>query len=118
MVIPKIELEDRIEILPRKKLNISRLFNIVEVEIEGEDSKRDYIFLLKASPFRAGRRSAYLTFMSPLIHNGYPKGRGLKKEKVTKSFSASTVKYRKPKRLNATVKFLWLTALNSKHGRK
>ena len=52
MVIPKIELEDRIEILPRKKLNISRFFDIVEVEIEGEDSKRDYIFLLKASPFR------------------------------------------------------------------
>ena len=52
MVIPKIELEDRIEILLRKKLNISRFFDIVEVEIEGEDSKRDYIFLLKASPFR------------------------------------------------------------------
>ena len=52
MVIPKIELEDRIEILPRKKLNISRFFDIVEVEIEEEDLEKGLHFLLKASPFR------------------------------------------------------------------
>jgi len=44
MVIPKIELEDRIEILPRKKLNISRFFDIVEVEIEGEDLEKGLHF--------------------------------------------------------------------------
>ena len=44
IVILKIELEDRIEILPRKKLNISRLFNIVVVEIEREDLKKELHF--------------------------------------------------------------------------
>jgi|GEM_PF-5765161 len=44
IVILKIELEDRIEILPRKKLNISRFFDIVEVEIEGEDLEKELHF--------------------------------------------------------------------------
>ncbi|USS41079.1 AbrB/MazE/SpoVT family DNA-binding domain-containing protein [Thermococcus aggregans] len=38
-----IELDDRIEILPRKKPNLSRFFDMVEVEIKGEDLEKELL---------------------------------------------------------------------------
>lgn len=38
-----VELGDRIEILPRKKPNLSKFFDIAEVEIEGEDVEKELL---------------------------------------------------------------------------
>lgn len=38
-----VELEDRIEILPRKKPRLSRFFDILEVELKGEDIERELL---------------------------------------------------------------------------
>ncbi|BAD85480.1 predicted transcription regulator, SpoVT/AbrB family [Thermococcus kodakarensis KOD1] len=38
-----VELEDRIEILPRKKPRLSRFFDILEVELKGEDIEKELL---------------------------------------------------------------------------
>lgn len=38
-----VELEDRIEILPRKKPRLSRFFDILEVELKGEDTEKELL---------------------------------------------------------------------------
>ncbi len=38
-----IELDDRIEILPRKKPNLFRFFDKVKVEIKGEDLEKELL---------------------------------------------------------------------------
>lgn len=38
-----IELEDRIEILPRKRPRLSRFFDILEVELKGEDIEKELL---------------------------------------------------------------------------
>ena len=38
-----VELDDRIEILPRKKPRLSRFFDILEVELKGEDVEKELL---------------------------------------------------------------------------
>jgi len=38
-----IELDDRIEILPRKRPRLSRFFDILEVELKGEDIEKELL---------------------------------------------------------------------------
>ncbi|MDV3103458.1 AbrB/MazE/SpoVT family DNA-binding domain-containing protein [Thermococcus waiotapuensis] len=38
-----VELEDRLEILPRKKPNLSKFFDILEVEVKGEDLEKELL---------------------------------------------------------------------------
>ncbi|AEC51923.1 Transcription regulator, SpoVT/AbrB family [Pyrococcus sp. NA2] len=38
-----IELDDRIEILPRKKPNLSKFFDVVEFEVKGEDLEKELL---------------------------------------------------------------------------
>ncbi|MDK2782806.1 MAG: hypothetical protein PWQ32_395 [Thermococcaceae archaeon] len=38
-----IELEDRMEILPRKKPNFSKFFDIIEVKVKGEDLEKELL---------------------------------------------------------------------------
>lgn len=38
-----VELEDRMEILPRKKPNFSKFFDIVEVKVKGEDLEKELL---------------------------------------------------------------------------
>ena len=38
-----VELDDRIEIIPRKKPNLSKFFDIIDVDIEGVDVERELL---------------------------------------------------------------------------
>ncbi len=38
-----VELDDRLEILPRKKPNLSKFFDILEVEVKGEDLEKELL---------------------------------------------------------------------------
>ncbi|MCD6373654.1 MAG: AbrB/MazE/SpoVT family DNA-binding domain-containing protein [Thermococcus sp.] len=38
-----IELDDRIEIIPRKKPRLSRFFNIIDAEIKGTDVEKELL---------------------------------------------------------------------------
>ncbi|AIU69910.1 AbrB family transcriptional regulator [Thermococcus eurythermalis] len=38
-----IELDDRIEIIPRKKPRLSRFFNIIDAEIKGTDIEKELL---------------------------------------------------------------------------
>ncbi|ASJ08682.1 AbrB family transcriptional regulator [Thermococcus siculi] len=38
-----VEFEDRIEILPRKRPRLSRFFDILEVELKGEDIEKELL---------------------------------------------------------------------------
>ena len=38
-----VELDDRIEILPKKKPNLEKFFDILEVEVRGEDIEKELL---------------------------------------------------------------------------